>query len=141
LTRFARGREVGGVRVSQGILPVRLKAFGPGSEVRLKDCVSYPLPRPFEEGELVKVVSRDTGSVVIERDGLQYWVPLTNIDPGCDLWLNGVWLDQWDRRVRKAQARIDAMRERQERLKAERVLRYRSADSVRDLNGIEAPGR
>jgi hypothetical protein len=112
LTRFARGSEVGGVRVIQGILPVRLKDFGPGSEVRLKDCVSYPLPRPFEVGELVKVVSRDTGVVVVERDGLQYRVPLTNVDPGSDRWLNGVWLDEWDRRVRKAQARIDAMRGR-----------------------------
>jgi hypothetical protein len=117
LTSFAGGRVIGGM---QRIIPVRLKKFGPGSEVRLHNCVSYPLPVGFEEGEIVTVVARETGAVTIERDGAHYSLPLTNIDPGCDRCLNGVWLDNWDRRVRKAEARLEMMRVKKELQKATR---------------------
>ena len=100
--------------------------------VRMKNCVSYPLPQPFAEGELVNVVARDIGAVIVERDGRHYRVPLTNVDPGSDRQLDCVWLDQWDRRVRKVEARLEAMRQRSETSLDQRKLRRaRSASEAR----------
>lgn len=80
-------------------MQVRLRPCKVGDVVTVKNCD----PELPDRTEAV-VVGHDSGRVIVEAFGKQWNVAMQCVDNGQELWVNGVWLDQHDRRAQKALA-------------------------------------
>lgn len=91
-------------------MELRQKSYGVGSEVRLKECHAYPLPKEVPAGLPAVVMERHSGGAMVKFDlrGKSYEVrvAMQNVDSGWEYNLAGVgWLDETDRRVIKERRR------------------------------------
>ena len=97
-----------GMRVECEGMQVRLKAPRIGDVVTVRDCeVYFHLPVGLPDRSRAVLVGRAPGRYIVEACGRTWNIAMQCVEHERELMLNGRWLDQWDRRVRRAQAYID----------------------------------
>ena len=62
------------------------------------------LPDELPDHTQAVVVGRDSGRIIVEAFGRQWDLPMQCVHNGAEYFLNDCWLDQDDRRVKKALA-------------------------------------
>jgi hypothetical protein len=91
-------------------MQVRLKAPKFGDVVTVRDCeVYFHLPEGLPDRSQAVLVGREPGRYIVEAFGRTWDIAMQCVEHERELMLNGRWLDQWDRRVRRAQAYLDRM--------------------------------
>jgi hypothetical protein len=110
-------------------MQVRLKAPRIGDVVIVKDCeMHFHLPAGLPDRTSAVLMGRDSGSYIVHAFGRNWNIPLQCVEHDEERCLNGVWLDRWDRRVRKVEARRAAaqlqaeLREERKKFKSLRAL-------------------
>lgn len=84
-------------------MQVRLRPCKVGDVVTVRNTeIYFYLPPELPDRTTAVVVGRDSGRIIVEALGKQWDVPMQCVDNGQELWVNGVWLDQHDRRAQKA---------------------------------------
>lgn len=86
---------------------VRLKAPKIGDVVRVKDTeMHFYLPEGLPDGAEAVLVGRESGRYIVQAFGREWNVAMQCLVHEEEKCLDGVWLDAWDRRVQKAEARL-----------------------------------
>jgi hypothetical protein len=110
LTKFFDRRDIErmGMRVECEGMQVRLKAPRIGDVVTVVNAeVYFYLPKGLTHRTQAVLVGRAPGRYIVEALGRTWNIAMQCVEHEKELMLNGRWLDQWDRRVRRARAHID----------------------------------
>jgi hypothetical protein len=108
------GDEMGKGLVVERMM-VRLKPPKIGEVVRMKNCEMYfYLPEGLPEYSDAVLVGRESGRYIVEAFGRTWNIAMQCVEHDEECLLQGRWLDQFDRRVRRVKAmvqRVDALRQ------------------------------
>lgn len=91
-------------------MQVRLKTPKSGDVVTVRDTeVYFYLPEGLPHRTQAVFLRMEPGRYIVHALGREWNIPMQCVEHEEERCLNGVWLDNWDRRVRRAQAYIDRM--------------------------------